>query len=76
LRRLARGIRGAIPFVHRIASRIEGNELDLPYMQMNAYEVKEVERHFVEATGSRPRWIQRVDDAMEGVLFIGQRPIP
>ena len=73
LRRLARRARGAMPFVHRIAQRLEGDSMKLPYMQMNPYEPAEVVRCFLENTGSPPVIVPRNEDGIEGALFIGAR---
>jgi 2-polyprenyl-3-methyl-5-hydroxy-6-metoxy-1,4-benzoquinol methylase len=72
-RRVARRIRGALPFLHRIAQRLERDPLRLPYMQMNPYDESAVTQCFVDATGSPPVVIPRNDDAIEGALFIGTR---
>ena len=74
-RRAARRVRGTIPIVHRLAQRLEGDRLALPYMQMNAYDARAVERCFVETTGARPRVVPRNEDGIEGALFIVQRPM-
>jgi len=72
-RRVARRLRGAIPLVHRIAQKLEGDALRLPYMQMNAYDAADIERCFLEHTGARPRVVPRSEGAIEGALFIAQR---
>jgi trans-aconitate methyltransferase len=69
-RRIARRVRGALPFVHRLAQRLEGGSRNLPYMQMNAYDAAEVERCFVELTGARPVVVPRNEGAIEGALFV------
>lgn len=73
VRRIARRLRGAMPLVHRLAQRLEGDSLRLPYMQMNAYDAADVARCFVENTGARPRIVPRSEGAIEGALFIAQR---
>ena len=74
-RRAARKVRGAIPIVHRLAQRLEGDRLALPYMQMNAYDARAVERCFIENAGARPRILPRNEEGIEGALFIVQRPM-
>ena len=73
LRRAARRLRAAIPLLHRLAQRLEGDTLRLPYMQMNAYDRAAVERCFVDATGAAPRIIPRNEDGIEGALFLAVR---
>lgn len=73
VRRFARRLRGAVPFLHRLALRIQGDPLILPYMQMNAYDAAEVERRIVESTGARPRIVPRADHGMQGALFVVRR---
>jgi trans-aconitate methyltransferase len=73
MRRFARRLLGAIPFVHRLALRLERDPLNLPYMQMNAYDRDAIERRIVESTGARPHVIPRSDGAIEGGLFIVER---
>lgn len=73
-RRIARRIRGAVPFIHRAALRLRGDALDLPYMQMNAYDRGAVEQLFREGTGAAPRMIHRTDGDTEGAVFVAQRP--
>ena len=74
-RRVARRIRGAVPFVHRIARRFEKGTPDLPYMQMNAYDAGVIERMFLEHTGSLPKVVPRNEEGIEGALFIGSRSL-
>ncbi len=73
LRRFARTLRGALPFVHRLALRLEGDSRKLPYMQMNAYDPDAIERRIVEGTGARPHVIDRNDGEIEGGLFLAVR---
>jgi SAM-dependent methyltransferase len=73
LHRIARRVRGAVPFVHRLALRLEGNSLDLPYMQMNAYDRAEIERRVVESTGKPPHVIARNEGELAGGLFLVER---
>ncbi|MGZ5446389.1 MAG: class I SAM-dependent methyltransferase [Thermoanaerobaculia bacterium] len=73
VRRLARRARAAMPFVHRVAQRLAGDSMKLPYMQMNAYDVREVVRCFVDVTGLRPVVVPRDEGEIAGALFIGAR---
>jgi len=70
LRRAARALRARLPWLHRLAQRWEGDELRLPYMQMNEYDPAEVRRCIVEETGSEPRIIPRPEGDIEGALFL------
>jgi len=69
-KRLARALRASMPWIHRIALRLEGKAIDLPYMQMNAYDAAEIERRIIEITGNRPRILPRNEGAIEGALFL------
>ena len=66
LRRLARRVRGSLPFVHSLLQRFEGDALRLPYMQMNAYDREEI----VRVMGSSTRVIPRDEGLIEGALFV------
>jgi len=75
LKRVARGLRGRLPWLHRLAQRWEGDELRLPYMQMNEYDPAEIRRRIVEATGGEPEIIPRRDGDIEGAVFIARREV-
>jgi len=70
LRRAARTLRASLPWLHRLAQRWEGDELRLPYMQMNEYDAAEVRRRITAETGSEPRIIPRREGDIEGALFL------
>jgi SAM-dependent methyltransferase len=74
LRRLARRVRAAFPALHRLLSRLTGDRLLLPYMQMNAYERQEVERLAARATGAKPQVVDRGEGEVAGAIFIARRP--
>ena len=74
LRRAARALRGRLPWLHRIAQSWEGDELRLPYMQMNEYDPAEIRRRIAEATGGEPEVIPRREGDIEGAVFLARRP--
>lgn len=74
LRRFARQVRSALPLLHRLTLRLEGGSKDLPYMQMNAYDRRQIEARFADVTGTLPHSSRRIDGEMEGSLFIAARP--
>jgi ubiquinone/menaquinone biosynthesis C-methylase UbiE len=44
LRKIGRFVRSRVPLVHRIAAKADGAPVNLPYMQMNVYELDSVYR--------------------------------
>lgn len=73
LRRAMRRIRANVPLIHRVAQWWEGDELRLPYMQMNEYDPAEVQRRVRAATGAEAQVIPHRDRDIEGALFIVRR---
>ncbi|HEV7768398.1 MAG TPA: class I SAM-dependent methyltransferase [Thermoanaerobaculia bacterium] len=71
LRRLARTVRGRSRVVHRMAGAIEGDPLKLPYMQMNEYDERVLQRD-IDAAGARlaGRFPRRHGDTTAAVLII------
>jgi trans-aconitate methyltransferase len=68
LRRFARHIRARVPFVHRIAARLEGDRRGLPYMQMNEYDRERIVRRFRE-----PMLIPTNHGGIQGAIVVGRR---
>jgi SAM-dependent methyltransferase len=72
LRRVARMIRGRVPFVHRVAQRMRG-ERPMPYMQMNEYDLGRVsailQRHGCEES----RVIPTDHGGIKGAILVARR---
>ncbi|MGZ4808754.1 MAG: class I SAM-dependent methyltransferase [Thermoanaerobaculia bacterium] len=72
LRRVARRLRASLPIVHAIATRLHGDALRLPYMQMNAYSEAEIQRRVREVTGREAVVIPRTSGEIESALFVAR----
>jgi trans-aconitate methyltransferase len=72
LRRLARGVRARLPFVHRIAQRLRG-ERPMPYMQMNEYDQARVIAAMRRHGCDEPRIIPTNHGGIEGAIVIARR---
>jgi SAM-dependent methyltransferase len=77
LRRLARAARAKSRFVHRAVSVMRQENLRLPYMQMNEYDERILQRE-VEAAGAQvvSRFPTRHGDTTGAVLVIEKRATP
>lgn len=73
-RRLGRQLRARLPFVHRALARMEGDDLGLPYMQMNAYDGRQIVRRIIDATGRAPILVPRSEGELEGAIFLARQP--
>jgi SAM-dependent methyltransferase len=73
LRRLARCLRGAFPLLHRAALRLEGDDLQLPYMQMNEYDEREIRRRVENSGRTVQHLIPRDEGGVAGAVFIVAR---
>jgi SAM-dependent methyltransferase len=71
LRRVARGIRGRVPLVHRVAQRIRG-ERPMPYMQMNEYDLDRVLAIMLRRGCPDPRIIPTNHGGIEGAIVIAE----
>jgi hypothetical protein len=72
LRRLARAVRGRVPFVHRVTQRVRG-ERPMPYMQMNEYDPARVIAIMRSHGCSEPRVIPTNHGGIEGAIVIATR---
>ncbi len=70
LRRMARALRARSALVHRLAQRLAGDRLELPYMQMNEYPRGEIERRIRAATGREPVVIPHDEGEIRGAIFV------
>jgi SAM-dependent methyltransferase len=73
LRRLFRRLRGSVPLLHRAALRWEGDELGLPYMQMNEYRERDIRRRVAGADAVIRHVMPRDEGGVEGAVFFVQR---
>ena len=70
LRRALRPIRANVPLIHRIAARLEGKRLALPYMQMNEYDLAAIRGEIYRAGCDEPRVEPTDHGGIEGVIVI------
>ncbi len=73
LRRLARRLRARVPLLHRLAARAGGDTRDLPYMQMNEYDVDRILRLFNDAGCYNPVLFRTDHGGIVGGIVIGWR---
>jgi SAM-dependent methyltransferase len=73
LRRSARRLRAWSPALHRMLLRLERSPRDLPYMQMNTYDCREIEKVIASEIGCEPMVIDRSEGEIEGALFVVRR---
>jgi trans-aconitate methyltransferase len=75
LRRMARGLRANVPLVHTIASRLEGDTRNLPYMRMNGYDLDAI-RVELSRAGCEEVSIEGTDHGgIEGVLIVARKSL-
>jgi hypothetical protein len=72
-RRAARRLRAAVPFVHQIFNKLDGDKLYLPYMQINTYDEGEIQRHIRKAVGREALVRPRNQGDIKGALFVAKR---
>jgi SAM-dependent methyltransferase len=73
LRRFARRLRATLPLLHQIVTRLRGDTLRLPYMQMNTYDESEIQRRIREVTGGEALVFPRTEGQIEGALFVAKQ---
>jgi SAM-dependent methyltransferase len=73
VRRALRSIRAQVPFIHRIAARLEGNHLALPYMQMNEYDLAAIRSELDRAGCEAPKLEPTNHGGVEGVIVVTRR---
>jgi SAM-dependent methyltransferase len=73
LKRAARRIRGALPFLHKLLQTLRGDALRLPYMQMNPYDRARLERIVREAGCRQPAWAPFDQHEIGGAILITEK---
>jgi SAM-dependent methyltransferase len=74
LRRLTRAVRARSAFVHRIISVLQRDPLRLPYMQMNEYDERIVQREIAAGGGRLAGRIATQHAEVSGAILIVERP--
>ena len=72
VRRALRPIRANVPLIHWIASRLEGNPLALPYMQMNEYDLAAILLELDRAGCEEPKLEPTNHGGVEGVIVVAR----
>src|SRR5207244_5570228 len=70
LRRALRPIRANVPLIHRIAARLEGKRLALPYMQMNEDGLAAIRREIYRAGCDEARVEPTAHRGIAGFLVV------
>ncbi len=73
LKRAARRVRGALPFMHRMLQALRGDALRLPYMQMNTYARQRLEVIVREAGCREPRWAPFDQKEIGGAILLTEK---
>ena len=73
VKRLARRLRAASPFVHRIAQIATRDQRRLPYMQMNVYDRDHIVRLITAAHCGEPRFVPTSHGGIDGAIVIAKK---